>query len=340
METWQEEFKQSIKSHKGLEDFFERPFPKTNYPILIPKALAKEIKKSGVSSPLSKQFLPVADELDEEGLIDPIGDHKQSPLSQIVHRYKNRILFFPTQVCPVICRYCFRKNELSTNDDLFKANFEKVLNYIEDHPEIEEVIFSGGDPLIVNDEKIENYLDSFSKISHIKYIRFHTRTPIILPSRITENFCSMIAKFKKRFKQIHIVIHANHHTEFTRANSASIARLRDFGISLLSQSVLLKGVNNNKEDLLNLIRKFIELDIRPYYIHHPDKVRGGLHFMISLEEGRNLYATLRDELPGWAIPSYVIDIPGGEGKVSAYNPETYHFSGQLINKSGIKVPYK
>ena len=339
METWQEEFKQSIRSHKALEEFFERPFPQTNYPILIPKSLAKVIKDSGIESPLSKQFLPVTEELGEDGLIDPIGDHDQSPLSQIVHRYKNRILFFPTQVCPVICRYCFRKNELSTNDELFKSNFDRVLSYIQDHPEIEEIIFSGGDPLIVNDEKIESYLESFSKISHIKYIRFHTRTPIILPSRITESFCSMIVNFKKKFQQIHIVIHANHKDEFTCANRAAILKLREHGISLLSQSVLLKDVNNNKEDLILLIREFIELDIRPYYLHHPDKVKGGLHFMISLEEGRNLYSTLRDELPGWAIPSYVIDIPGGEGKVSAYNPETYHFSGQLINKSGTKVPY-
>ncbi|PIK15011.1 KamA family radical SAM protein [Halobacteriovorax sp. JY17] len=339
MESWQEEFKQSIKSHEALESFFNKSFPKTGYPILIPRSLAQRIREKGLDSPLGRQFLPTHEETSTEGLIDPIGDHHQSPISQIVHRYKNRILFFPTQVCPVICRYCFRKNELSTNDELFKSNFEKVLSYIREHEEIEEIIFSGGDPLILSDEKIQSYLTKFSKISHIKYIRFHTRTPIILPSRITETFCDMIKEFKTKFQQIHLVVHANHRDEFTEENREAIKKLRNHGINLLSQSVLLKDINNSKEDLLALINEFIKLDIRPYYLHHPDQVRGGLHFMLSLEEGRKIYSTLRDELPGWAMPNYIIDIPGGEGKVNAYNPETYHFSGHLLSKNGTKVPY-
>ncbi|WP_372656092.1 KamA family radical SAM protein, partial [Halobacteriovorax sp.] len=199
MNTWQEEFKNSIKSHEGLESFFQTSFPKTSYPILIPKNLAKRIEEEGLDSPLGKQFLPAAEELKEEGLIDPIGDHHQSPIPQIVHRYKNRILFFPTQTCPVICRYCFRKNELSNDDELFKFNLKNVLSYLREHTEIEEIIFSGGDPLILSDEKISKYLHEFSNISHIKYIRFHTRTPIILPSRVTENFCKMLNNFQDKF---------------------------------------------------------------------------------------------------------------------------------------------
>lgn len=339
MESWQEEFKQSIRSHKDLELFFETSFPKTDYPILIPKKLAHQIKEQGLESVLGRQFLPDSKETEGEGLIDPIGDHEQSPLSQIVHRYENRILFFPTQVCPVICRYCFRKNELGTNDDLFKANFEKVITYLKEHTEIDEVIFSGGDPLILSDERINFYLEGFSKVEHIKYIRFHTRTPIIIPSRITKNFLNLITSFNKKFIQINFVIHVNHKAEFTKENKTAISKLEEARVNLLSQSVLLKGVNDNQEALVELCHELMSLRVRPYYLHHPDKVRGGLHFMLSLEEGRNLYATLRNHLPGWALPTYIIDIPGGKGKVSAFNPESYNFSGHLISKDGSKVPY-
>ncbi len=339
MSTWQEEFKNSIKTHEGLESFFNTSFPKTNYPILIPRPLAQRIKEEGLDSPLGKQFLPVVEELGEEGLIDPIGDHDQSPIPQIVHRYKNRILFFPTQTCPVICRYCFRKNELSTNDELFKSNLKNVLSYLKKHTEIEEIIFSGGDPLILSDEKISKYLKEFSQVSHIKYIRFHTRTPIILPSRITDNFCKMLKEFQERFTQINIVIHANHALEFTNKNREAIETLDKYRFSLLSQSVLLRGVNDTTEDLIDLINEFTSLKVRPYYLHHPDKVRGGLHFMLDIEEGRRLYSTLRNKISGWALPNYIIDIPGGEGKTSAFNPETYNFSGHLINRTGTKVPY-
>ncbi|ATH07001.1 hypothetical protein BIY24_03335 [Halobacteriovorax marinus] len=339
MEKWQSEYRDSIKTHAALEEFFEAQFPKVDFPLLIPRKFATHIKKAGLDSPLANQFLPQVSENDLGGESDPIGDHNQSPLAQIVHRYENRILFFPTQVCPVICRYCFRKNELGTNDELFKANFEKVLEYLKQHSEINEIIFSGGDPLILSDERIEFYLNKFKKIPHIKFIRFHTRTPIILPSRITENFCKIIENFKKDFLQINFIIHVNHSQEFNEENRAALSLLHAHCSNLLSQSVLLKGVNNSKQALLKLIDELIKLNIRPYYLHHPDKVKGGLHFMLTLEEGRNLYATLRNHLPGWALPQYIIDIPGGEGKVSAYNPETYNFSGHLINRKGTKVPY-
>ncbi|OUR98527.1 hypothetical protein A9Q84_03700 [Halobacteriovorax marinus] len=338
--SWQEEYRSAIRSHKELENYFNHTFSKTPFPILIPLGLAQKIKRSGINSVLGKQFLPVENENCHKGFIDPIGDHDYSPVAGLVHRYKNRVLFFPTSNCPVICRYCFRKNELSTNDDLFKSNFKKVKEYLLQHSEVEEIIFSGGDPFILSDEKIQYYLEEFKEIKSIKYIRFHTRTPVIIPTRFTNKLISLLKTFKSVFVQLQIVVHINHSDEIDLDVKHTLEKLDQAGITLLSQSVLLKGVNNDFSSLKDLIDALVSLNIRPYYLHHPDQVRGASHFNITLSEGRAVYAKLRDALPGWAIPTYIIDLPSGEGKTSAFNPESYNFSGQFINKDGTIIPHK
>jgi len=335
MKNWQSELREGLKSKKDLESFFKCEFPQLDFKTLIPLDLANKIKKAGPDSVLWKQFLPSTEEESGGGLTDPIGDEKFNLAPQIIHRYKNRALFLPTSVCPVYCRYCFRKNELGTKD-LFSPDFKKTLKYLKDHPEIDELIFSGGDSFILATNKIDTYLNHFK---NLRFIRFHSRTPVILPSRFDQKLLDTLKKHRKNFDQMAIVIHTNHLDEIDHEVEKTIKRLGSLGITLLSQSVLLKGINDDPQTLKDLFLKLSILNIRPYYLHHPDQVKGGMHFYLSLEKGREIYLKLRDLLPGWAIPQYVIESPNGGGKVPAFNPETLKFSGNIMGKSGEITPY-
>lgn len=338
MSNWKTEFQTSFKTLPPLFEYLGWPLPPPleevadRYPLFIPRTLAQLIKDKGVNSPLAKQFLPHSIELQVNGLNDPIGDKTHAKAPQLIHRYQSRALFTPTTVCPVHCRYCFRKNELNAGEDFFKPSFQETLKYLTEHPEISEIIFTGGDPFTLSDEKILFYLESFSKIESIKDIRFHTRYPVIIPSRITDELVDVLKSFNKRFRTISIAIHCNHLQEISHEAREHILKLKDF--HLLSQTVLLKDVNDNLTDLVELFNEFIHLGIRPYYLHHPDQVKGGLHFYLPLDQGRKIYHQLRDKLPGWALPQYVIDVPQGYGKIQALNPETHHFSGQLLTLQG------
>ena len=345
-QSWKNNLKLAFKNSRDLYRFLgwevdDALLVEKNYPIFIPQKLAEKIKAEGPEGVLAKEFLPDLREIDEQinfdGLEDPIGDKAYNKAPQLIHRYATRALFTPTSVCPVHCRYCFRKNELNASDELFSADFEKTLEYLAAHPEISEIIFTGGDPLTLSNEKLEKYLEAFSHISSIKDIRFHSRYPVILPERLDDDFKQLLQKYAQKFRTITLAIHANHLAEFDAENSRKILELAKLDIQLLSQTVLLKDVNNNLTALLDLMNHFISLKVRPYYLHHPDQVKGGLHFYLTLEEGRAIYGQLRNQLPGWAIPQYVIDIPGGSGKVGAFNPETLSFSGQLIGINGAKV---
>jgi lysine 2,3-aminomutase len=337
--TWQKEFSNSIKTREDTSHFFDIALEDSEYPIFIPKNFAKKIKALGPESALWKQFIPTTLEDNKElkGHYDPIGDKIHSKGSQLIHRYINRVLFTPTTVCPVACRYCFRKNELAFTDNIFDPDFLKTLEYLKSNKEINEIIFSGGDPFILSDEKINYYLEEFSKISSIKYIRFHTRTPIIIPGRINEPLINILSKHAKHFSRLMIMIHVNHTEELDNEVQEALLKLKTRQIEVLSQTVLLKNINDNTETLKNLFLKLADLKITPYYLHHPDLVLGGMHFYLSLEEGRKIFAPLHNMIPGWALPQYVIDIPGGEGKTSAINPENFSFSGRLINKDGLTI---
>lgn len=347
-QNWTSEFKASFKSVKDLYQFLGEEFShrlsevEKSYPIFVPRKLAEKIKKLGPGSALAKEFLPSETELDADlnrfGMEDPIGDKNYFKAPQLIHRYHSRALFAPTTICPVHCRYCFRKNELNADEELFQNDFSGTLDYLKTHPEISEIIFTGGDPFTLSNERLEKYLTGFSEIKSIKDIRFHTRYPVIMPERIDSGLLRILADFSVKFRTMTIGIHANHIEEFDPEAEAAIKKLGDLNIQLLSQTVLLNGVNDNVLILLDLFEKFIDLKVRPYYLHHPDRVKGGMHFYLPLEKGREVYAGLRDKLPGWALPHYVIDIPGGHGKVSAFNPESTSFSGQLISKSGFKIP--
>ena len=335
--SWTHEFKEAIKSQEDLELFFDRPFPKVNYPLFIPRVFASKILEAGEGSPLWKQFLPNENENLELGLLDPIGDVVHAKGNQLIHRYQNRVLFTPTTTCPVLCRYCFRKNELSEKNEIFDQKFQEALKYLKENPEINEVIFTGGDPLILSNEKLAFYLQEFSEIESLKYLRLHTRTPIILPSRIEEGLLSILVSAQHLFKRSMLMIHVNHLSELTSDVVEAIGLLTENNIEVFSQTVLLKGVNDHPVALKELFTALADLKIKPYYLHHPDEARGAMHFYLPLEEGRKIFHQLHNELPGWALPQYVIDVPGGHGKISATNPETYEFSGSLLSRFGEKI---
>lgn len=338
-QEWIEDFRQAIRTHEELETFFERPFPKTHYPLFIPRNMAEKIKFFGVDSPLGKQFLPHDGENLSDGRLDPIGDKVHSQGSGIIHRYQNRVLFAPTPVCPVLCRYCFRKNELTERDEMFNQNFEAAKTYLRENPEINEVIFTGGDPFILANEKLAGYIQDFSEIETIKYIRFHSRTPVILPSRIDEGLTGLLTSANHLFKRSMVMVHINHPMELTGDVEAVLAQLIEAGIEVYSQTVLLKGVNDSTDVLAELFTMLSDLKVKPYYLHHPDQAKGAMHFWMTLEEGRRIVHPLHDRLSGWMLPQYVIDVPGGEGKISALNPETFEFSGTLLNRSGLSVNF-
>lgn len=337
-DTWQSAYRQAFRSSSELNEFLgiEQDFDDKTFPILVPRELARRIKSGGSESPLWKQFVPQMDELDEmnglpdEGLYDPIGDSLHSKGHGIIHRYKSRLLFSPTTVCPVNCRYCFRKNELGQKDDILKGKLSRLVSYLDANPEIEEVILTGGDPLMLSNEKLRDIIDAVAVKA--RYLRFHTRTPVILPERVDAGLISVLERACQKFEVVSVAIHANHAQEFDKKRIDAIQRLGQSSVQLLSQSVLLKGVNDSLEDLKSLYQTFAGLKVRAYYLHHPDRVRGAMKFYLPLIEGRKLYARLRDELPGWAIPHYVIDPENGQGKNLAYNSETLEFSGQLLDR--------
>lgn len=347
--SWSAEFKSAFKNASDLFQFLNIEMPTgvletaRTYPVFIPLKLAQKIKAQGPGSPLGREFLPDYQELtsplNEAGFNDPIGDEKFFKAPQLIHRYPTRALFTPTTVCPVHCRYCFRKNELNQKDHLFGAEFEATLSYLQNHPEISEIIFTGGDPLTLSNEKLDHYLTAFSLIPSLKDIRFHTRYPVIMPQRLDPGFKDLITQFGQKFRTLSLAVHANHVDEFDEEAIFALKGLQGLPLQLLSQTVLLKEVNNSEQALLDLMNLFLDLKIRPYYLHHPDHVRGAMHFYVSLEEGRVLYANLRRSLPGWAIPHYVVDLPGGHGKISAFNPETQSFSGAFLSQDGHSIPY-
>jgi lysine 2,3-aminomutase len=337
-QNWTTEFARSFKNIKELYQFLDWPLSPSleevaqTYSLFVPRSLAKKIKDQGPNGALAREFLPDTNEIksDPAGLVDPIGDKIFLKAPQLIHRYSSRALFAPTTICPVHCRYCFRKNELSTDDEIFQQNFDETLNYLKTHPEITEIIFTGGDPFTLSTDRLRKYLKAFSEIPSFKDVRFHTRYPVIFPERIDEELLELLNEYSNKFRTVSVAIHANHKDEFDSFADEVIKKMSRTNIQLLSQTVLLRGVNDNEETLRDLMDHFISIKVRPYYLHHPDRVKGGTHFYLPLEAGRKLYQGLRSHLPGWAIPQYVLDVPGGHGKIPAFNPETLSYSGNIL----------
>nr|WP_246408199.1 lysine-2,3-aminomutase-like protein [Microvirga lupini] len=305
----------------GIEVVAER------YAVAISPAMGSLIDRNDPNDPIARQFVPNEGELTitPEERADPIGDLAHSPVEGIVHRYPDRVLLKAVHVCPVYCRFCFRREMVGPQGlgTLSPEAMDKAFAYIADHPEIWEVILTGGDPLVLSPRRLTEIMQRLSAIDHVKIVRFHTRVPVVEPERIDE---ALIAALKCSGKTAYVALHANHPRELTPDARAACARLVDSGIVMISQSVLLRGVNDDPDTLAALMRAFVENRIKPYYLHHPDLAPGTSHFRLSIEEGRALVAGLRGRISGLCQPTYILDIPGGHGK-AVLGPDAIRVSG-------------
>ncbi len=283
------------------------------YAIAISPAVRSRLGH-GPGDPVAAQFVPTANELirSAEEFSDPIGDDRFSPVTGVTHRYRDRVLLKPLGMCPVYCRFCFRREAVGPEHGVLpEGDLAAALDYIREHEEIWEVILTGGDPLMLPPARLDRILDGLDAIAHVRVVRVHTRVPVVAPERIRPRLLSVL----RRRTPVWIVLHCNHRQEIGDEASAALGALADHGIPLLSQTVLLRGVNDSASVLEELFRELVEHRVKPYYLHHADLALGTGHFRTGIEEGRDLVHQLRGDVSGLCQPTYVLDIPGGHGKV-------------------------
>jgi lysine 2,3-aminomutase len=280
--------------------------------------------------PLARQFLPDERELHSMSYeaADPIGDIPFSPVKGVVHRYPDRVLLKVAHACPVYCRFCFRREMVGSHGEPLRGEaLDVAIDYVRGRPEVWEVILTGGDPLVLSVRRLADILTKLAAIEHVRVLRIHSRVPIVDPESIDEALTSAL----KQPIPVYLAIHVNHPDEITDAVVAAIRRLSDGGVVVVSQTVLLKDVNDDAVVLETLFRKLVTLRVRPYYLHHPDLAPGTSHFRVPIEVGQELMRKLRGTLSGLCLPTYVLDIPGGFGKV----PIGPQYVGK-ISSSGIR----
>ena len=286
------------------------------YAVAVTSAMAALVDPSEPDDPIARQFVPRLDELIHlpGERADPIGDDAHSPVPGLVHRHADRVLLKVTGICPVYCRFCFRREMVGPDAgrEMSSADLHRALAHIAADPRIVEVILTGGDPLVLSPRRLGELTARLAGIAHVKLLRWHTRVPVVAPERIT---AELVDALRSPTQAVWIGLHTNHPRELTPAALAAIARLADAGLPLVSQTVLLKGVNSDADTLARLFLTLLAARVKPYYLHHPDLAPGTAHFRPSIAEGQALMATLRGRITGLALPTYVLDIPGGAAKV-------------------------
>ena len=277
------------------------------------------IEANNPDCPIRKQVIPTVDEISvsSEEMSDPCGEDSHMPVPGLVHRYPDRVLFLLTDRCASYCRYCTRSRVVSgAGENNLKTNFEDAFQYLENNKSIRDVLFSGGDPLLYADNKLEKIIKRIRSIKHIEFIRIGTRIPIFLPQRITPNLCNML----KKYHPLWMSVHTNHPKELTSEVKQALEMLADSGIPLGNQSVLLKGVNDEISTMKSLVHKLLQCRVRPYYLYQCDLIEGSSHLRTSASKGIEIIEGLRGHTSGYAVPQFVIDAPGGGGKIPI-NPE-------------------
>jgi lysine 2,3-aminomutase len=311
------------------------------YAIAVTPDLAALIDTENPDDPIARQFVPNALELVSVSgeNADPIGDDAHSPVPGIVHRYPDRVLFKLVHVCAVYCRFCFRREMVGPGKAtaLSDTAYRDALDYIRSHPEIWEVILTGGDPLMLSPRRLAEIMADLADIDHLKIIRIHTRVPVAAPARIDHD---MVAALRVTGAATWVAVHANHPRELSTKARAACARLVDAGIPLVSQSVLLRGVNDDAATLEALMRTFVECRIKPYYLHHGDLAPGTAHLRTTIAQGQELMRGLRGRVSGLCQPEYVLDIPGGHGKAPIgpnYLSHANSAKGELSSETRYRV---
>lgn len=314
----------------------------SRYAVGVTPSMAALIDPSDAADPIARQFVPDARELElhlNENA-DPIGDGIKSPVPGIVHRYPDRVLLKLVSVCPVYCRFCFRREMVGPGKSaaLSESDLAVALDYIRSRPEIWEVILTGGDPLILSPRRIAEVTEAIGAIEHVKILRWHSRVPAVAPERITDQ---LVQSLRSSAKTVYIALHANHPRELTDAAGTACARLIDGGVVMVSQSVLLKGINDDADTLAALMKRFVEMRIKPYYLHHGDLAPGTAHLRTTVAEGQALMRALRARISGLAMPTYVLDIPGAHGKVPV-GPQYIDNAGDdtlVTDRTGVQHSY-
>jgi len=321
MEPWQQQLSQSAVKIKDLPFIPESPEYRERlkkvgelYPIRINSYFLSLIK--GPDDPLWKQVVPTLEELDDyiDGdtlVADPLNEEVDMPVPELVHRYPDRVLLMINNQCPIVCRFCTRKRKIGFPGVVTRETLRQGIEYIRNHPEIRDVIMSGGDPLLVPDKELDRILGELRSIPHLEIIRIGTRVPGTLPARITENLCSIL----KKYHPLYFNMHFNHPAEITPEVEKACAMLADIGIPLGSQTVLLKGVNDDSQVMKELMLKLLKNRVKPYYIYQADMTEGTDHFRTSVQKGLDIIKDLMGHTSGMAVPYFVIDAPGGGGKV-------------------------
>lgn len=297
-------------ARRGIEKVAAR------YAVSVSPTVRELIDLDNPADPLARQFVPTSAELAEAPREDPdpIGDEAFSPVPGLVHRYRDRVLLKLLHTCPVYCRYCFRRDRVGTSEPpLSQDQIETALAYVRSHKEIWEVILTGGDPFLLSPRRMGDVIRQLDSVDHLGVVRIHTRVPIVDPARVNDHLVTALAADKA----VYVIVHCNHPHELSPAAIKAIGRLVNAGIPVLSQSVLLKGVNDDAATLEALFRALVRNRVKPYYLHHPDRAPGTQHFRPSLKRGRALVDGLRGDVSGLCQPTYVLDIPGGHGKVPA-----------------------
>lgn len=313
------------------------------YAVAVTPAMTALIDAGDPADPIARQFIPEAAELDALPieLADPVGDETHSPVEGIVHRYPDRALLKLTHTCAVYCRFCFRREVVGPDGagTLTPAQLDAALAYIAATPAIWEVILTGGDPLVLSPRRLREVMARLEAIDHVKVIRFHSRVPVVAPETITDE---LVAALKSPTRAVYVALHANHPRELTPAARAACAKIIDAGLPMLSQTVLLRGVNDDAATLAALMRAFVETRIKPYYLHQGDLAPGTGHFRVPIAEGQALMRALRGRVSGLCQPTYILDIPDGHGKVPigpGYLSDGPDASARVEDPEGILHPY-
>src|SRR3954467_5822491 len=320
METWQEVLKQnSIRSLDLLAaKFGPEHFPDLdrlrqaaeNFEFRISPAMVDLIKSP--DDPIWRQYVPTVEELDvRDGIVDSLNEDADSPVPNITHRYPDRALFLVSPVCASYCRFCTRRRKVGDPEKISLKEYESAFQYLTEHTEIRDVIMSGGDPMMLSDSRLEYIFQRLRAIPHIEIIRLGSRITSHLPERVTPEFCEMVQKYHPIWMNTHF----NHPSELTPASVAALDRLSRAGVALGCQTVLLKGVNDDPKVMMKLMHELLKARVRPYYIYMADQVAGGEHFRTTVQKGLEIIQALRGWTSGLAVPQFVIDAPGGGGKV-------------------------
>jgi lysine 2,3-aminomutase len=325
--NWKWQLKNRLNSLEHLEARMELTnderagclFAKEKLALSITPYFFNLIDRDNPNCPIRRQVVPNASEMHTapEELLDPVGEENTKPVDGIVHRYPDRVLFLVTDRCASYCRYCTRSRLVSNAQDYnFHPEFESGLEYIRTHPEIRDVLLSGGDPLLLSDKKLDHLLGELRKIPHVEFIRIGSRIPVFLPQRITPELCEIF----KKHGPIWLSIHVNHPAECTHELRDACERLSYAGVPIGNQSVLLKNVNDDAEIMKSLIHRLLMMRVRPYYLYQCDLITGSAHLRVDPRKGIEIMRALRGHTTGYAIPQFVIDAPGGGGKIPI-NPE-------------------